>query len=289
MKKSLKKIMAGVSVAAMLVSAMPVAGVFAEDAVSPFSVREVAEGVVITNYTGEAAEKIVIPARIDGKKVVGVDNFAFGLVAQEVTFLVPASLMLDYISNEAFMTKAVIDTEIVAESGADTVEGMVKYWINDFSGMNYTDEQIANAVQKAITNAGGEETLEGMSDDEKALTVIKEIQAGNCDFSQENIDRLNIMLAGIPYTLVTLQSADETDVMTYAAGKTGITYEVAFVAGDMTLDSTVNLYDAIEIAKYMMDMTEPTDEELIAGDANIDGDVNIYDAIKIAKDIMDAM
>ena len=50
MKKSLKKIMAGVSAAAMLASAMPIASAFAEETEATFSVREVSEGVVITDY-----------------------------------------------------------------------------------------------------------------------------------------------------------------------------------------------------------------------------------------------
>lgn len=55
--------------------------------------------------------------------------------------------------------------------------------------------------------------------------------------------------------------------------------------GDATLDGKINLYDAIEIAKYMMG--EPlTDEQLTYADITQDGKVNLYDAIEVCKIIM---
>lgn len=286
MKNSLKKIMAGVSAAAML-AAMPAAGVFAADETeSAFSVREVTDGVVITNYTDKTAEKIVIPSEIDGKTVVGVDNFAFGLVSQEVTIVVPETLTLDNIDDEAFMTAAVVNKGIVEASGATTVNGVVKYWINDVAGMSYTDAQISDAIAKAMSHVG--DITIGATLEETALIVVKEIQAGNCGFSQDNLDRLDLVLATVPYGLVTLEGADGTDAQTYAAGKINLKYVVtsAYEPGDMTLDGVVDLYDAIEIAKYMMNMIEPTDEQLAAGDINGDGEVDLYDAIEVARTLM---
>lgn len=284
MKNSLKKIMAGVSAAAML-AAMPATGVFAAEE-SAFSVREVEAGVVITNYTDKTAEKIVIPSEIDGKTVVGVDNFAFGLVSQDVTIVVPATLTLDNIDDEAFMTAAVVNEGIVSASGATTINGVVKYWINDVVGMNYTDAQIADAVSRAMAHVG--DIAVGASFEETALMVVKEIQAGNCGFSQANLDRLDLVLATIPYASVTLEGPDGTDAQTYAAGKINLKYVVtsAYEKGDVTLDGKVNLYDAIEISKYMMKMVELTDEQLEAGDITGDGIVNLYDAVEVAKSLM---
>ncbi len=284
MKNSLKKIMAGVSAAAML-AAMPAAGVFAAED-SAFSVREVEAGVVITNYTDKTAEKIVIPSEIDGKTVVGVDNFAFGLVSQDVTIVVPATLTLDNLGNEAFATMEVVNNSVVAPAGATTVNDVVKYWINDVVGMNYTDAQIAEAVKKAVAHIG--EVPVGTTVEETALMVLKEVQAGNCGFSQANLDRLNLVLSMMSYGNVTLQGPDGTDAQTYAAGKINLKYVVtsAYELGDVTLDGKVNLYDAIEISKYMMKAVELTDEQLEVGDITQDGVVNLYDAIEIAKLLM---
>lgn len=284
MKNSLKKIMAGVSAAAML-AAMPAAGVFAAED-SAFSVREVEAGVVITNYTDKTAEKIVIPSEIDGKTVVGVDNFAFGLVSQDVTIVVPETLTLDNLGNEAFATMEVVNNSVIAPSGATTVNGVVKYWINDVVGMNYTDAQIADAVKKAVAHIG--EVPVGTTVEETALMVLKEVQAGNCGFSQANLNRLNLVLSMMSYDNVTLQGPDGTDAQTYAAGKINLKYVVtsAYELGDVTLDGKVNLYDAIEISKYMMKAVELTDEQLEVGDITQDGVVNLYDAIEIAKLLM---
>lgn len=286
MKNSLKKIMAGVSAAAML-AAMPAAGVFAADETeSAFSVREVESGVVITNYTDKTADKIVIPSEIDGKTVVGVDNFAFGLVSQEVTIVVPETLTLDNIQNEAFATFAVVNNSVVAPSGATTVNGVVKYWVNYVVGMNYTDEQIADAVKRAIGHIG--DVPVGTTVEETALMVLKEVQAGNCGFSQTNLDRLNLVLSMMSYDLVTLQGPDATDAQTFAAGKINLKYVVGgdYLPGDVTLNGVVDLYDAIEIAKYMMKMVELTDEQLQAGDITGDSVVDLYDAIEVAKTLM---
>ena len=55
--------------------------------------------------------------------------------------------------------------------------------------------------------------------------------------------------------------------------------------GDATLDGKINLYDAIEIAKYMMGEAL-TDEQLTYADITQDGKVNLYDAIAVCNIIM---
>ncbi len=327
MKKSLKKMMAGVSAVAMLAAAMPIAGAFAEEVTepntdatvatdatdatdateatdatdapagdvviendTPFSIREVENGLIITNYAEtEETDKIVIPAEIGGMTVVGIDNFAFGMVEEEVTFVVPETLMLENIANEAFMTAAVVGTEAIAAAGLEngSIKDIVTYWVNDQFGMGYTDEQIVEAIQRAIIHISDVEVA-NMTNAEAAVAVIKEIQAGNCGFSQANVDRLNIALATLPYTLVTLEGPDATAAQEYAAGKFNLTYVVAsgYEPGDMNLDGKVDLYDAIAIAKYMIKTLEATDEQLVAGDITGDGKVDLYDAIAVSKTLM---
>lgn len=58
--------------------------------------------------------------------------------------------------------------------------------------------------------------------------------------------------------------------------------------GDVNRDKTINLYDVIEVAKYIMNMTTLDDEQLTIGDMNIDNTVNLYDAVEIAKIIMNS-
>lgn len=53
--------------------------------------------------------------------------------------------------------------------------------------------------------------------------------------------------------------------------------------GDITGDGRIDLYDAIDIAKYLIGMRDYTYEEEIIADYNMDGKVDLYDAIGIAK------
>ena len=56
--------------------------------------------------------------------------------------------------------------------------------------------------------------------------------------------------------------------------------------GDVSGDGEVDIYDAIEIAKYIMDISEYRSDEMLTADYNNDGITNIYDAIEIAKAII---
>jgi len=56
--------------------------------------------------------------------------------------------------------------------------------------------------------------------------------------------------------------------------------------GDVTGDEKVNLYDAIQICRYIMETADFTDDEIEAADYNGDGTVNLYDVIEIARYMM---
>ena len=58
------------------------------------------------------------------------------------------------------------------------------------------------------------------------------------------------------------------------------------IKGDVNYDDLVNLYDAIEIAKYIMNMRSFTDDEFTVADYNSDEQVNLYDVIEIARVMM---
>lgn len=59
------------------------------------------------------------------------------------------------------------------------------------------------------------------------------------------------------------------------------------ISGDITGDRQINLYDVIEIAKYILGMREFNSVESVIADYNVDGNVNIYDAIEIAKKLLE--
>lgn len=61
------------------------------------------------------------------------------------------------------------------------------------------------------------------------------------------------------------------------------------VKGDISGNGKLDLYDAIEISKYIMGMRTMTSAEQSTADYNSDGAVNLYDAIAIAKYIMNQL
>lgn len=285
MKKSLKKIMAGVSAAAMLASAMPIASAFAEETEATFSVREVSEGVVITDYSDKTADKIVIPSEIDGQTVVGVDDFAFGLISKKVTVVVPETLTEDYISSQAFMTMAIVDKYIIGLSPDKTINGVIKYWVNSVAGLNYSDQQIADAIARAMAHIGNIDVTD-LTVSEAAIQVLREIDS--LGFSETNLNRLEAAFSLMPYDLVTLEGPDGTAAQAFAETKNSLTYVVtgAYESGDVTMDGKVDLYDAIEIAKCMMGMVDFTNEQIAIGDMTGDGVCDLYDAIEVARTLM---
>lgn len=58
------------------------------------------------------------------------------------------------------------------------------------------------------------------------------------------------------------------------------------IPGDVNFDEVVDLYDVIEIAKYLMNKDYFGADQLAAGDYNGSGAVDLYDAIDISKMIM---
>lgn len=53
--------------------------------------------------------------------------------------------------------------------------------------------------------------------------------------------------------------------------------------GDVNFDGVVDLYDAIGVAKYLIDSSYFSGEQILAGDYNGSGEVDLYDVIDIAK------
>jgi len=55
------------------------------------------------------------------------------------------------------------------------------------------------------------------------------------------------------------------------------------IIGDVSFNGNIDLYDVVEIAKYIMSMRTFTDDEYFIADYNQDNFVNLYDAIEIIE------
>lgn len=56
--------------------------------------------------------------------------------------------------------------------------------------------------------------------------------------------------------------------------------------GDVNYDNVIDLYDAIEISKYIMGISELDEDTILLADINRDGETNLYDAVEIAKTLI---
>lgn len=56
--------------------------------------------------------------------------------------------------------------------------------------------------------------------------------------------------------------------------------------GDISRNNLIDLYDAIEISKYIMNITDIDEDTILLADINRDGVTDLYDAIEIAKTLL---
>ncbi len=72
-------------------------------------------------------------------------------------------------------------------------------------------------------------------------------------------------------------------------GETTAQYRInaSYMTGDISGNNMIDLYDAIEICKYIMGMRDFTEEELIIADYDYSGKVDLYDVIAIASKLLE--
>ena len=147
-------------------------------------------------------------------------------------------------------------------------------------------------------------TLEGKDDVSYIMTVgvpeykgTEELLVYNYEFSIRDTDFItDEEIAGYVYSFA-VERNDELETPVFSADGEPIKDENNYITtsavlsfplsditpGDVNFDGVVDLYDAIGIAKYLMDSSYFNEEQLIAGDYNKNGTVDLYDAIDIAK------
>ena len=62
--------------------------------------------------------------------------------------------------------------------------------------------------------------------------------------------------------------------------------ERELIKGDVNLDETVDLYDAVWIGSHLINIFTLTDSQLSIGDVTGDGVCDLYDAIEIARTLL---
>lgn len=315
MKNSIRRILAWLSAAVMLSAAVPTSHVFADGSTDnditeenkelkpgEFGYEITDKGAVITGYTYDEVKSegvITVPKELDGHKVVGISDFAFADVDCDVRFVVPDTLKLDCMGSEAFVTSYVFSRTFTDIPGCSSLNDIARYWINELSGADHTDEETADAVRRVMERIGdipADDSIE-----KTAIAVIKEIRKGNCNFSQDNIDRLELTLSTLSYLGTTLEiisdvKENKLDIAAYARAKNDLEYTITApppeedkddrIYGDVSGNYVLDLNDAVLIAKYIVGSVKFTDRQMSIGDYNRNGVIDLNDVIGIAKAIL---
>ena len=82
----------------------------------------------------------------------------------------------------------------------------------------------------------------------------------------------------------TIYGYENSTAQAYAE-KYGYNFKL-FVQGDISKNDLIDLYDAIEISKYIMNITDIDEDTILLADINRDGVTDLYDAIEIAKTLL---
>ncbi len=85
-----------------------------------------------------------------------------------------------------------------------------------------------------------------------------------------------------------IEKVDLTYWQLYSGGQTSsAVYSVEPTWGDATNDDVINLYDAIEISKYIMNISDMDEDTVLLADINRDGKTDIYDAVRVAESVLE--
>lgn len=104
------------------------------------------------------------------------------------------------------------------------------------------------------------------------------LEAGMAYYSYETIiNSINGNLGNYDIAYVGDKGAELTVTRVY------IVSENSYVTGDVNNDGTVDIFDAVKIAKYVIGGESLSEENISIADVNGDGEANIYDATAIAK------
>ncbi len=171
------------------------------------------------------------------------------------------------------------------------------------------DYKYYDTVLPSSAVAGNDYTfmLEGKHDDSyyKIKIAVPKYKGSNekieyiYDFSIDDPDYIDTNEAGYIYWFSVLGS-EEISELTVTANQepyidenmivitnSEVTFPISSIMpGDVNFDGVINLYDVIDIAKYMLNKNHFNDSQIAAGDYNSDGNVNLYDAIAISKDML---
>lgn len=136
--------------------------------------------------------------------------------------------------------------------------------------LRYTDYD-SSIGTNAVTVYGLVDTSLYYTENLGSMEIYNDVKALN-DILTEKYDEIE----GTDVSFTYQTSADESSAV----------YSVEPTWGDATNDDVINLYDAIEISKYIMNISDMDEDTILLADINRDGRTDLYDAIEVAKTLL---
>lgn len=138
--------------------------------------------------------------------------------------------------------------------------------------LRYTEYDYSTGNSNAMTVYGLVDTSLYYTENLNSIELYNDVKALN-DILTEKYDEIEEVDISFMYPA----SAEESSAV----------YSIEPTWGDATNDDVINLYDAIEISKYIMNISDMDEDAVLLADINRDGKTDIYDAIEVAKCIME--
>jgi len=262
----------------------------------------------------------VVPSEIDGLPVTTIGKYAFSSCSDLVSVEIPDSVTT--IGGHAFFScfklKNVSMTDSVTKIGESAFFGcetLINIKLSD-NITELSDMLFGDCVNLKRFNIPSKATTIGhhfLTDNKNlcAITIPENITKISNDAFEccESLNRIIIEnpnctvsdsqtticngwvyegdVADHAYFNGTIYGLEGSEAQAYANeyGYRFATIGSAYL-GDITDDGIINLYDAIEIAEFVMGMRTFTEAEVSAADYNNDGNTDLYDIIGIAREIM---
>ncbi len=138
--------------------------------------------------------------------------------------------------------------------------------------LRYTEYDFSTGNSNAMTVYGLVDTSLYCTENLASIELYNDVKALN-DILTEKYDEIE----GVDISFMYQTSAEESSAV----------YPIEPTWGDATNDDVINLYDAIEISKYIMNISDMDEDTVLLADINRDGKTDIYDAIRVAERVLE--
>lgn len=165
----------------------------------------------------------------------------------------------------------------------DSIKGLAETETDYLPNNRTVTEELISEGKNSSALLGGQDYFEPLHENAKALemsgTITPYDSSVNIYFQDAVRDYCNGEISSVSECIKIFEDT--------VASRLGIGMHLSDLRGDISGNGKIDLYDAIEVCRYIMGMRTFTDAQMKIADYNSDGNVNLYDAIGIAKKLLE--